>query len=245
MTIALGNVMVKHERRIRLFFTNTLDAGAFDASHYVVTSNGLPQLTVVQAYVVANTPTCVELAFNGDLSQFGVYTLSALSVPALDASTTSATPDANNTTNFAIGGTVTPPNVESPDDDLDALVYNRDLVFDGNDIVETEGGGLATTQGLPNYQGAIQRRVVQSRPLPWAPRYGDHMGEFVNGPAPLASTAAAKARRQAYADDRTKSVSITFAPSATKPEEMVFQLAIVPIGAADGAPPVAVSLSEQ
>jgi len=242
MTIALTNVAVRHERRIRLVFSVSLASGAFNPALYVVTPNEGSQPLVLAAYVVQNSPSVVELAFDRDLSQYATYSVAALNVGGTDGSFTSATAGAGNSAPFAIGVVVTPSNVENPDADLAALVYGEDLVWDGFDFVETDAGDLATVAGLPNLEGAIQRRVAQDRPLPWARSYGGQPGRFVNGPTPLAATVAGNSQRQAMADDRVKSATVTFGPAPGNPAATLVQLYVTPIGAATGASPIAIPL---
>lgn len=243
MAISLSAVAVRHERRIRLVFTNTLAGGAFATPGlYVVTPNQGSAPVVLEAYVVQNSPNVVELAFDRDLSQWATYSIAALSVPATDGSFTDASPDDTNTAPFALSFTVTPPDVENPDADLQAYVYGEDLVYDGTDFIETDAGDLATIAGFANLQGALNRRVVQTTPLSWDPTYGGQNADRVNGPSPLGATVAGDAQRQAMSDDRVKTATVSFAVDPTNPANTLVQLLVVPIGAADGSQPIAVPL---
>ena len=67
MTIALTTAIVRHERRLRLVFSNSLGAGAFSTlTWYTITSDGTAASpSVVAAYAVANSPQVVELHLSG------------------------------------------------------------------------------------------------------------------------------------------------------------------------------------
>lgn len=235
-------VIVRHERRLRLFFSVNIGGAASNPALFAVTAQNASVPVGVAALAVPGTPNAIDLAFDRDLSQGAVYAVAALGVPGVDGSSTSNVPDATNTLAFGLGTDPTPPNVENPDDDLGALVYGTDIVFDGTDYVLLDNGDLATVSGIANYQGAMTRRVAQDAPLPWATLYGGRPGEYVNGPSPLAGTLQGAVLRQAYADDRTKQASVGFAADPTDPSSMVYQLTLVPKGAADGAIPIAIAV---
>src|SRR5262245_28735780 len=91
MSVAFNAVVIRHERRIRLVFTNTLDMSAFTSvSYYSVTSidGSAASPSVVRAFAVGNSPNVVELQLSLDLVQGAAYRVSAVSVLAIDATTT-------------------------------------------------------------------------------------------------------------------------------------------------------------
>jgi hypothetical protein len=234
MAIHLTSVIVRHERRVRLVFDAALAfPGALNTALYVLSADGATAPAVVAAIAIATAQNNIELALDRDLNDGATYTVSAVGVPAVDASVTpggsaltfalAAEPDATS-------------NDETPPEDLGALIYGTDLVWDGSDFVETDEGDLASVSGIDNYQGAMQRRLAQDYELDWAPSYGARSGDYVSGPSPLASTLSGSLTRQAYQDDRTLKATTTFAPSPLDPAAMILQVAIVPRGAADGAP---------
>jgi len=93
MAIALVSLSIKHERRIRAVFSNTLAAGAFtDPSLYVLTCTNSAGADpgVQKAVAILSSPNVVELQLDLDLVGGGVYRLQADGVPAVDLSVTPA-----------------------------------------------------------------------------------------------------------------------------------------------------------
>ena len=139
--IALNQLTVRHERRVRVLFTEALGAGAFAPALYsLALGSGASGPPVVGAIVIVGTPIAVELALGADLQDGGSYVLTASGVPALDGSVTPP----GSAFAFVWNSGAAPTNVELPEDDLDALLYGIDLVWTGTDFGETPLGDLAT-----------------------------------------------------------------------------------------------------
>src|SRR5579859_7322911 len=205
MTIALTALYVKHERRVRLGFSENLAGGAFSTTLYtcVNTDGGGVDPGVESVLLVANSPNFVELQLGNDLVEGARYLVTAVGVPGIDATVTPAgTQDA-----FLFGSAVVPFNVEAPTSDLDALLYGTDLVHDGTDFVETPDGDLATVGGLANASGAIYRRLT-GNPLPWDPDYSPNLRTYVDGAAAAAGQARGAIARNAQLDDRVSDVAV-------------------------------------
>lgn len=237
MAIAFSALVVRHERRIRLLFSQALGAGAFGPGSalgtlYVVTctdgSGGNPN--VAAAIAVPSATTNVDLALDCDLVAGGTYQVATLGVPGADASTSAAAVGA-----FVFGALTAPTqNVELHEDDIETLVYGVDLVWTGADFLETPAGDLATVQGVPNVQGAIQRRLLDEDGLPWDPTYGAKSANYVNGPAPNGLGLVGSLRRQAVSDDRVQSASVTWTEDPASPGDNYFPVTIVFRGAQAG-----------
>lgn len=206
MTIALVTVLVRHERRIRLIFTNSLAAGAFTSlAWYAITSDGTAaNPSVVAAYAVSNSPDTVELHLGADLVQGVLYTASAVGVPATDLS---STPNPSET-KFRVA-------VERGGNDLKAAVkvsplerrlYGVDLIHDGADWVEGPDGDLAIVEGKPVVKADI-RRGIESNGLPWAPTYGMRARGFVDAPSPMLAQLPGIAAAYVQQDDRVESAT--------------------------------------
>jgi len=216
MTIALTTAVVRHERRLRLVFSNSLGAGAFSTlAWYTITSDGTAaDPSVVAAYAVANSPQVVELHLSLPLVQGALYTVSAVGVPAISGP---ATPNPS-TTQFRVA-------TERSDNDLGAhrkasdlerRLYGSDLVHDGNDFVEGPDGDLVKIAGLPVVKGDL-RRGIESNGLPWAPTYGMHAREFVDAPAPMLDQIPGLAVAYVQKDDRVVSATAEVLTTGTAP----------------------------
>lgn len=229
MAIALVAVTLKHSYRIRLSFSEALAAGAFTTLSYYGCTNtdgGGIDPGVEAAFVVPNSPNVVELQFGNPLVGGALYSITAVGVPGVDATTTP--PGTGDT--FSLGRDPVPANVEAPVSDLDALVYGIDLVHDGSDMVETSAGDLATVTGLANASQAIWRRET-GHPLLWDPDYSPKLRSYVDGSAGALAAARGEILRQAQLDDRvdTADVKLTFDPTVVG--GAFFTLNVVFIGA--------------
>jgi len=229
VTIALNQLVVRHERRVRLLFTGPLATSAFAPGLYLIASaSGAAGPAVVGAILIAGTPIAVELALGADLQEGASYVVQASGVPGLDGSVTPAG------SSFAFRWTsgAAPTNVEQPEDDLDALLYGVDLVWTGTDFGETPLGDLATVQGVDNARGAVERRLASEEDLPWrAGAYGPHARDYVDGPQKNATTLRGSILRQARIDDRVKDASATFSFDANGDGDAYFDVDIDLIGA--------------
>lgn len=206
MAIALQTLIFNPPRRVRLIFTGPLVTGAFQStSYYAVTSTdgaGANPTNVVEAFAVANSPNVVELALDEDLAGGGMYEIDCTNVPV------SSGPAFTGSLSARVGLPLAAPiDVEPAQSDLDLLLYNRDLLHDGNDFVLDPSGDLSTIAGRDNYIGAMNRRMV-SGGLLWDPNYGARAFEFVNAPDAYRQTLAGNLLAQARADDRTLQATI-------------------------------------
>lgn len=190
-------------RRIRLLFSKSLAVGAFTStSFYTVTctdgSGASP--TVVAALAVPDSPNAAELALSNDLAPGGAYVVSAIAVPALDASTT---PPATELPLRQPERPAGPSQAISAEDVL-AFAYGSDIVFQG-DFLETADGDLAKQSGAENVRSALAQAMV-SNGLPHDRSYGAHPREYVDGPAGALGTLPGKEQRALLKDDRVKRV---------------------------------------
>lgn len=245
MGLTFSGLVVRNERRVRLVFSDALGAAAFGpgtsvAALYVVTSvDGSGASPPISAAIpIPNAPGNVDLALGDDLVAGGVYQVATINVPGADGS---ASPAA--TEPFTFGALAAPTlNVEQPQDDIDALVYGVDLVHTGSDYLETGAGDLATVSGIPNFQGAMQRRLTDEDGIPWDQTYGAKSGSFVNGPAASGGTLVSSLRRQSVSDDRVRSASVSWMPDPASPGDNYFPVTITPRGASAGSAPLTVNV---
>lgn len=231
MSIDLQTLLVRHERRVRLFFTNTLAAGAFTTLTYYAIScqdGSGPDPNVLAAYAVPNTPGGVELVLDEDLTDGGLYLFSAIGVPATDSTVTPST--STQLARVALGQK--PANVElaATPEDRDALMYQRDLVWDGTDLVEDATGDLATVTGQTNVVNAVVRREL-GEPLPWDPSYSPRAREFVNAPNVTLGDLRVAVVAQARLDPRVADASAAVSkPLDAAGEQQVLTVTVTPIG---------------
>lgn len=205
MAIEMTGIDARHERRIRIVFSNTLAAGAFTTpSLYVVESldgKGL-EPGVLQALVVPGSSTNVEIALDTDLVPGALYRITASGVPATDLSTSTSA----SRQEFRFGSMPAPRGDEPKTSDADLVLYGRDAVWAG-DYVETPEGDLATVSGVANVQGAQQRRML-GQPLPWAPGYSARAYEAVDLPSTAVNSLYGRLQAQAIVDDRVSAARV-------------------------------------
>jgi hypothetical protein len=224
MATSLNTLLFRGTRRIRLFFTGPLAAGAFTSVFlYAVTSIdglGASPINVVAVFAIANDPNAVELAVDSDATPGGQYRIDCTAVPCADA--TLFTGSLVSQTGLVL---ITPPNVEPATDDLQLLLYNRDLLHDGNDFVEDASGDLAVTSGRPNWKAAMTRRMT-SPGLPWDPAYSPRPDQYVDAPQTYQLPLAGALLAQARLDNRTRQASVDVVQSPTNSGDWVFQMSI-------------------
>lgn len=230
MSTSLTTVAFRGTRRIRLFFNGGLAPGAFTSTAlYAVTNedgNG-PTPSVEAVFAVTGSPGAVELAVSLDLGSGALYQIACSSVPCSDSSHFTGSISA--ATPLAL---VDAPNVEPETQDVDLLFYGRDLVWDGNDIVEDPTGDLETISGRSNWKGAMGRRFAFS-PLPWDGTYGPDAEQFVDAPEPFQLPFAGRLLSQALADDRTKRADVAVVQDPNDPGGFAFETTLVGVDALD------------
>lgn len=206
MAIALLSVNVRHERRLRLLFTNVLAAGAFGVpgpAYYTVENlDGKAVSPVVEAaLIVSGSPEVVELSLGADLCNGAMYRITADGVPATDASTTPS----GSQEQFRFGTAPTKTKVEPGLRDRERLLFQVDLIWNGSDYEESPTGDLARVEGVPNVTKALWRRV-ETPGLPWDPTWGVDVREYVDSPSALAVPLRGVVAGQVAQDPRVSSV---------------------------------------
>lgn len=224
MAIELTAIVAKHERRIRLVFSGPLAVGAFGSPgppHYVVENEdgAGPSPGVHAAIVVAGAESNVELALDADLAEGALYRVRAIGVPGQDASASTAASDQR----FRFAISTQPANVEPKVSDAELLLYGRDLVWTGLDILETAEGDLALVAGAQNAFGAVKRRMLGS-PLAWASGYSPRAREFVDAPVTAIGTLRGRLESQALRDDRVKAVKATLILDEENADQSYFEV---------------------
>ena len=215
MTISLVADLFRGTRRIRLLFSGPLASGAFTTpSMYSVSgAPGTPApITVVALFAFATNPNAVELAVDCDWVPGALYEIDCAAVPGTDASTfTGSIQD-----RVAESSTLAPPNAEPETNDLDLLLYGRDILWNGQDFVDDATGDLQLIAGRSNWQSAMTRRMISSG-LTWDVAYGAKAYTGVDAPSVLQPALAGQFLAQARADDRTLRASIDYSedPSGT------------------------------
>jgi len=210
MTIAFASIVIRHERRVRLLFTDSVAGGAFSTALYKITSvNGDGAPVGVQAVIAPlSQPNGVELQLDTDLTPGAVYEFQANGVPGAGGG---STPTPSRQTGVFGTAPFSPVNHEGDASELDVLLYGRDVLWRGGDFVEA-GGDLATIAGPANVWEALWRLGL-SDGLPWDEAHGLHPREYVDGTAGAFVTIQGRALAQFLRDDRVASAeaSIDFA----------------------------------
>lgn len=239
MAISLSTVVVRHERRVQLVFSTALASGAFTTLSLYTLAN-LDSLatdpTVVAAFIAPGNPNAVELALGVGIASGVLYSISAIGVPALDASVTPA----GSTLPLRTGNAVGDPNAEVNADDTLALLFGVDIVHDGVDYVEDATGDLATISGPANGAQAVLKRLL-SEGVSWNPSYGGKPRQYVDGAPGELPTLKGELLRQAYLDDRVKKVTSELLPDASDPAVATIRHTVQFVGVT-GTVPVNVSI---
>lgn len=225
MAIELTGIVVKHERRLRLVFSNELAAGAFGTGpapvEYVVESSdgrGLDP-TVLAAIAVLGAVTNVELALDVDLVKGALYRVRAIGVPATDLSTSTSASDQL----FRFGESPKAVNVEPKTSHADRVLFGSDAVWTGVDYLENVQGDLEEVVGPGNAHSALRRRLTGA-PLAWAPGYSPRARHLVDAPIPSVGGLKGRLQQQALLDDRVRSVDVTFDVDPTNGEDSIFSV---------------------
>ena len=227
MTVALVSALVRHERRVRLFFDVALAAGAFASlSYYSVESvdgNATPPAPV-KAFAVASSPTVVELALDGDLVQGAAYRFLAEGVPAVDL--TSTPPGSNAVAQLPTEARPAALGTRGNSNDLERTIFGVDILFDADFQVDPSGD-LSTQGGAPVLRRDLASRLL-SDGLPWDSTFGLRPRQYVDGAASAVFALRGKAVDQVLLDDRVR--SCTASVDASDPTAPVVTVAPVPVG---------------
>lgn len=244
MSIALNAAVIKHERRIRVLFTNTLASSAFTStSYYTVTSldGATSSPAVVRAFAVASSPHVVELQLADDLVQGAAYTISAVGVPATDLSTT-PNPSETGVRMGREPQAGTAATARGPITVLEELLFGRDARWTGSDFAEAPSGDLDEISGLELMETDLTRRGL-SNGLPWDPAFGLHAREFVNGSPTGMRTLRGRAIAQLLQDDRVASADAEV--DLSNPEEPILEMRPTLIGGALAGGDAALQLRQE
>ena len=245
MATLFTGLVIRGPRRVRLVFSGSLAAGAFSSLVYytVATADGTASvpITVEAAFAITGSANNVELSVSADWIPGAQYLVTVTAVPTLDGSNPTATLPASISLNLPTTPQTSIANQEPETSDLDLLLYSRDLLFaDGGDFVEDSTGDLATVSGRPNWQGAMNRRMLGD-PLLWQPRYSPRAADFVDAPSTYARPLAGRLLSQARADDRTASATVQVTSNSGDPSMGSWYFAMSLTGR-DGLDPIAVDV---
>ncbi len=216
MSIALQTLEVRHERRIRLLFSNTLASGAFGvpapAGYTVESLDGVATPPQVEAaLVVPGSPNVVELVFDAPLVHGALYLAKALSIPATDLSSTLPIVTSSSSLRMRWGFNSPKENVEPALRDRERLLYGIDLLWTGSDYQETGTGDLDRVGGTANVAKALNRGVETSPgDLGWDATYGAGARDFVDSPSVIAGTLKGSVAEQLLRDPRVKAVKTSY-----------------------------------
>lgn len=225
MPLTLVTVEPRASRRLRLVFDRQLAVSAFTSTSFYsiesVDSAG-PKPAIKAALQVGGSVGCVELVLSQDLVEGGAYTITCTAVPAQDASTFTGTHP------FEFGARIqVRSNVDPVQADADSYLFGIDLVWTGEDFLETPQGDLATVGGLENVQAANNRRGKSSG-LPWNADYGAKLDELVGAPPTSQLTGRGRIVEQMLRDDRNEACEVAVIYDDTAMSERVdFQTTIV------------------
>lgn len=226
----LTTVYVKHERRIRLIFSDQLQAGAFVTSLYTVESvdgaSGNPQVQL--AMVVPSSPNVVELQLSLDLASGGRYRAYAGNVPGATGNT-----PADEYTDFFVGVrdtntrqiAVTPAVSED-----DKLAFGVDMAWTGTDWAETPNGDLDTVAGLQCLKDDLAHRIG-SNGLPWDTSFGLKPREYLDAPVVALPPLRGQVVTEVQKDDRVRRSEATLATDNTGTTVIV--VTVVPVVGTD------------
>lgn len=191
---------------MRLEFSNALDDSAYGVpapSYYAIEAvSAATAPSISAALLVPGLTNVVELVLASDLVRGATYNVLAEGVPCIDLTSTS-----NGTSHRVFFGrkTIDRDSVEPRVRDLERLLYGVDLIWNGTDFEETATGDLARVSGTPNVTKAIWRGL-ESGPLPWDPRWGANIRQFVDSPSPAAGFLRTAVLTQVRRDPRVASV---------------------------------------
>lgn len=204
MTLTLLNIAVRGPRRLRLTYSQQLTVGSYEPSFFSIqcldSSSADPGINTV--FLVPGLSSQMEFALSLDLAPGGSYQITALAgIPAQDGSFS-----IDEVAPFRVPRPQPAPSTAVSANDVSALLYGVDLLHDGDDLVETADGDLATITGPANAINALARIGV-SEGLPYDSSYGAKLRKYVDAPSPLARSARGDLERALRRDDRAKRVA--------------------------------------
>ncbi len=204
MALDLVAITIRSPTRIRLSFSQTLAAGAFNPAPYEVTNLDAKGVdpTVRAALAVPNSPHVVEIVLSDTLASDALYEVACTLVPDTEPATFSGTMD------FRTSAPPAPPSASVATDDMERLLYGADLVWNGRDLVEAANGDLARVEGLANVNAALLR-LVEADGLPWEANYGGKARASVDAPSTSQRSLRGNLVRGVLRDDRTKEATVT------------------------------------
>ncbi len=209
MTISFNAIDIKHERRIRLIFSQPLDSAAFGSpapTNYVITCQDSlgSDIGVSAAMIVSSNPNVVELALSSDIVKGSHYVVSAEGIVATDASQTPSP----SVLSFRYGLNAPLRDVEPILQNRDELLYGVDLLWNGQDYQETASGDLDRISGTANVTKALYRGI-ESQGLTWDQSYGAKVRDFVDSPSTVAGTLKGNVMAQILKELKTSGFKIT------------------------------------
>ena len=223
--VALLTAVARHERRVRLVFDGALAPSAFTTlGLYALAGSDGSAVAVAGLVGLVGMPNQVDLALGSDLQAAFVYTVTAAGVPGADGTMT--TPGTSASIRLAVAPPV-PVDAEVTPDDITDLLYGVDLVWSGQDYVETSAGDLATVGGSDNVQAALTRRMA-SEGLPWDDTYGAKPRRYIDGTPGALPALRGTLVSQALADDRVKTANATL--DTRDPTDSQYDVSVTLVG---------------
>lgn len=202
---------IRSSTRIRLYYTSNLNSYAFrDVSKYtlVSTNAGTNLPSFIAEYAVPAEGNAVELILNSDLSKDCSYDVIVNNLSYFENSTTYRC-ISNSFVSVYNGSVKKRPSIGN--DDLLEELYGVDLIWDGEDLVETFGGDLASITGDEMVKNAIVRRLL-SNGLPWDKNYGAMTRKYVDGTRFALSSLRSNLLNQCLSDNRVVSAEAVLLP---------------------------------
>lgn len=225
----LLTVIIRSDTRLRLEFSSAVGSTAFTGSGTItITSQdglGLSP-TIKQRIPVSSSPNSIELVLSNPLVDGGFYVVQLINIPGADATF------ATGIENIRPGVTFTRLNTEIDVPEIESALYNIDLVWTGEDYLESANGDLASISGMPNVHGALLRRLV-SDGLPWDSDYGAKPRKFVDGPSPATPLLRGEILRQMLSDNRVRAATVRLDLEVDNPNEANYFVDVALIGSSN------------
>lgn len=178
--------------------------------------------------LVPGSAACVELALSNDLVQGQHYQVTAVGVPAVDATVTPG----GTSELFWFGSPIAKHKIEPNLRDRERALFKSDIIWTGADYEELPNGDLARADGQANVTKALWRSV-ETAGLPWDPSWGVDVREYVDSPSPTAGTLRGALVAQLMRDRRVREVS---SEVSVEDEKTIITLKPVLIGGISAEP---------